>query len=137
MNSYLSVKFQGEDSEETVRELITAIERTGFTVTAPVRDFDDFGRNNQDVTNLVPYMTNALDHTDIVFVDATDKGVGIGFEAGYAAANGIPVIVLHYGDSEISPILELAARRILPYNSYEELYQQLETLKRTLEEEEV
>ncbi len=135
MNAYLSIKYQGEDNEEVVRELVTAAERAGFSVTASVRDFDDFGRQEQPPEQLLPFMTNSIEHADVLLIDGTEKGVGIGFEAGYAAANQIPIVVLTYQQSDISPILELAAFAVISFDGYEQLFQALQQVKRRLQEE--
>lgn len=47
----------------------------------------------------------AIDTCTVVIIDATEKGVGIGIEAGYAYAQDIPIITIAEKGSQISDTL--------------------------------
>jgi nucleoside 2-deoxyribosyltransferase len=43
---------------------------------------------------LMTRMIEEIDSSDMVVIDLTEKGVGVGIKAGYAHAIGIPVMVI-------------------------------------------
>lgn len=142
MNAYLSIKYQGADNEEVVGSVIGSLQRAGFKVTCPVKDFDDFGRNepnkashdeedeeaadHNEKVHLIEYMFDAINRSEIIFIEAGEPGTGIGIEAGYAAAMGIPIILLVYNDQPISPTLEALADLVIYYHEYKELTEKVE-----------
>jgi len=62
-----------------------------------------------------------IDSCDLVIIDLTDKGVGLGIESGYAFAKGIPIITIAKKGSDISETLIGISRDILIYNNPESL----------------
>jgi 2'-deoxynucleoside 5'-phosphate N-hydrolase len=62
-----------------------------------------------------------IDASDTVVVDLTEKGVGIGIEAGYAYAKGKPVFTIAKRGSDISTTLSGISSRIAWYNDYSEI----------------
>jgi nucleoside 2-deoxyribosyltransferase len=51
----------------------------------------------------------------------TEKGVGLGIEAGYAYAKGIPIITIVKSGSDISETLVGISKKIFLYNNIEDL----------------
>lgn len=131
MHAYLSVKFEGDDNEEVIEQLTTAAERAGFTVTCTNRDYDDYGRldNSEPLT---AFMFEGIERADLALLEVTDRGIGQGIEAGYAAANQIPVVLLVTNDADISPTLRDVATQIIEYHGFEDLTEQLSALKSSL-----
>lgn len=128
MNAYLSTKYEGEDNEEVVASLCNAASRAGFSVTCTNRDFDDFGRDERDPDERLAFMFDAIEHADVVVLDVTEKGMGLGVEAGYAAALGKPVYAIANEDAELSPTIEVLAERVIRFDSYPDLTEQLATV---------
>jgi 2'-deoxynucleoside 5'-phosphate N-hydrolase len=62
-----------------------------------------------------------LRDSKLVIVDLTEKGVGVGIEAGYARARGIPVVVIAASGTEISESLVGIAERVFYYQDWEGL----------------
>lgn len=71
-----------------------------------------------------------IDASDIVLVDLTEKGVGIGIEAGYAFAKHIPVITIAQIGSSISTTLQGISQHILLYSQYADIKEFLATIQR-------
>ena len=67
-----------------------------------------------------------IDMSDLLVVDLTEKGVGLGIEAGYAYAKQIPIVVIARRDSDISTTLQGIARKLFLYDEFEELTDFLE-----------
>ncbi len=51
----------------------------------------------------------------------TEKGVGLGIEAGYAYAKGIPIITIAERGSDISETLKGISKEIFFYDNIEDL----------------
>ena len=56
-----------------------------------------------------------IEACDLLLVEFSEKGVGLGIEAGYAAARGRPVVVLAPEGVEISTTLQGISRRVIRY----------------------
>ena len=132
MHAYLSTKFEGEDNREIVEALCTAAERAGFTVTCTNRDYDDYGQRENDEEKLIDFMFAGIEEADVILLETTQKGMGLGIEAGYAAALRKPIAVLHTHETDVSPTLAELATLVISYHGLEDLTTQLSTLKSTL-----
>jgi nucleoside 2-deoxyribosyltransferase len=62
-----------------------------------------------------------INKSDFLIIEFSDKGVGLGIEAGYAYAKGIPIIVIAKKGSDISNTLKGIAKKIIFYEDPEEL----------------
>jgi len=58
---------------------------------------------------------------DLVVIEFSEKGVGLGIEAGYAFARGIQVVTIAEEGSQVSETLEGISRRVIKYRSLDEL----------------
>ena len=133
MNAYLSTKFEGDDNREVVESLCTAAERAGFLVTCTNRDYDEYGLRDAPDERLTDFIFAGIEDADVVILDLTDKGVGLGIEAGYAVAVQKPLVVLYAEGAEHSPTLDELATQTIHYHGFPDLTDQLTTLKATLE----
>lgn len=132
MNAYVSAKFEGDDNREIVEGLCTAAQRAGFVVTCTNRDYDDFGTAEAPDEQLTDFMFAGIEDADVVLLDLTDKGVGLGIEAGYATALRKPVVALYADGAEPSTTLNELATRTITYHGFADLTDQLTSLKATL-----
>jgi nucleoside 2-deoxyribosyltransferase len=62
-----------------------------------------------------------IDSSDLVVVDLTEKGVGLGIEAGYAHARGIPVVTIARQGADISQTLRGISAQVLWYEGRDDL----------------
>jgi nucleoside 2-deoxyribosyltransferase len=62
-----------------------------------------------------------IDRSDLVVLEMSEKGVGLGIEAGYAHARDIPIIVLIKAGREVSTTLAGIAAHIIAYEAYEDI----------------
>jgi 2'-deoxynucleoside 5'-phosphate N-hydrolase len=63
----------------------------------------------------------AIEDCDLLLVELSEKGVGIGIEVGYAYARGIPIVVVAPTGGDISTTLQGVARRFGWYDYYDEI----------------
>jgi len=135
MNAYVSAKFAGTDNQETIESLCSAIERAGYAVTCTIRDFDDFGQDERNGDELTTFIFDSLEHADIVLLDMTDKGVGLGIEAGYASAFDKPIVALLADEVGLSPTLQPLVTHVIHYQGFHDLTEQLTALRSTIGQE--
>jgi 2'-deoxynucleoside 5'-phosphate N-hydrolase len=57
----------------------------------------------------------AIDGSDVMVIDLTEKGVGIGIEAGYAHARGLPITTIAEAGADISETLRGISERVIIY----------------------
>ena len=62
-----------------------------------------------------------IDSSDVVVTDLTERGVGLGIEAGYAYAKGVPVVAIARKGSDISATLRGISRQVFWYAGWDEL----------------
>ena len=62
-----------------------------------------------------------IDASDLVVVDLTEKGVGVGIEAGYAHAKQIPIVTIAQRGADISATLQGISRAVFFYDGLDDL----------------
>ncbi len=62
-----------------------------------------------------------IDSSQVVVIDLTEKGVGIGIEAGYTDAKEIPIITIAEYGSDISATLRGISQRVILYKNFDDL----------------
>lgn len=85
------------------------------------RDLEQWGAIHFDAYTLMQKSFEALDACDLVVVDLTEKGVGVGIEAGYAYAQHIPIITIAQTGSDISETLRGISAGICVYERFSDL----------------
>jgi hypothetical protein len=120
--AYLGFKYY-EDMRN--RDLIdrcdAAFKKLGMETSIIVRDFEAFGENKYDPHILMAKTFEEIDASDVVVIEFSEKGVGLGIEAGYAAGIKKPVWVIAKTGSEISNTLSGTAEKIIFYDQPEDL----------------
>lgn len=115
--AYLGFKFHEDMSNQPLIEEIDAIfKELGMETSLVVRDFERYREKKFDPHVLMKKTFEEMDVSDIVVVEFSEKGVGLGIEAGYAAAKGKPIWVIAKTGSEISDTLAGIAEKIVFYN---------------------
>jgi len=95
LTAYLALKYHADLSNRTRIEALTdALRTVGIEAYCVVRDLEDWGAHPFAPAELMRESLRALLACDFVLVDLSEKGVGIGIEAGYAHAHGKPLAVV-------------------------------------------
>ncbi len=119
---YMAIKFREDNSNRPlVEEIVAAIEGAGATVTVFVRDFEKWGKVRFEPAAMMAKAFEETRKADALVIEFSEKGVGLGIEAGYAAALGKPVVVLARTGSEISDTLRGLATKLIFYNEPNEV----------------
>ena len=122
MRIYLSIKnTEGYSNRKRIESICSALEACGHSVVCIARDLEHWGERKFTPRQLMQQTFKEINSCDFVLVEFTEKGVGLGTEAGYAYARGIPVIAAGRKGAELSTTLDGVASRVVFYNSPDEL----------------
>ena len=113
MRAYISIKYREDNSNKNCIEKISfALEQNGFETVCITRDIEKWGQIELSPEELMQRTFAEIDSSDLIVVDLTEKGVGLGIEAGYAYAKGIPVVVIAKTGSDISATLQGISQKL-------------------------
>ena len=114
MKIFLSIKYHPDHRNRDLIELITQVLQP-HRVTCIARDVEEWGKKKFGSRELMQKTFDEIDSSDIVVVELSEKGVGVGIEAGYARAKGKPIIAVARRGSEISETLKGISREVFIY----------------------
>jgi nucleoside 2-deoxyribosyltransferase len=122
MKVYIGIKFHADQSNRNIIEGISAaLEDNGFRTTCVVRDLEKWGEVHYSSQELMRETFRMIDSSDVVVIELSEKGVGLGIEAGYAWARGLPIVIIALDGSDISTTLRGLSGTVLFYNEYDQL----------------
>ncbi len=133
MRAYIAVKFHVDSrNRDQIEQISRFLDKGGMESVCIARDFEKWGRVRFDPHKLMQLAFHQIDLCDCLIVDLTEKGVGIGIEAGYASAKNIPIITIAHKGSDISDSLQGITSQLFFYENYEDLLPFFEKLASTL-----
>lgn len=119
---YLAIKYHPDLSNRSRIEGITGVlEGLGYETLCATRDLEQWGRISFPPRELMIRSFAMIDSCDILVADITEKGVGIGIEAGYAYARTIPVYTIVAKGMPVSNTLRGISKAISEYQDYSEI----------------
>ena len=122
MNAYLAIKYhEDQRNRETIERISHILEAQGVTAICFVRDVEKWGSIRFHPSDLMERTFDVIDSSDLLVIDLTEKGVGLGIEAGYAHAKGIPIVTIARIGSDISTTLRGISQRVYVYQALSEL----------------
>ena len=122
MKAYISIKYRADNSnKDCIDNISSALERNGFETVCIARDIEKWGEIQLGPHELMQRTFVEIDSSHLVVIDLTEKGVGLGIEAGYAYAKHIPIVVIARKGSDISTTLRGIAGKQFLYDEFEEL----------------
>ena len=93
--AYLGIKYHSDHKNKGKIELISSIlEKLGYATTCITRDVEKWGKLEFSPNDLMLKTFEIIDSSDIAIIDLSEKGVGLGIEAGYAYSSQIPIIAI-------------------------------------------
>ena len=122
MKAYISIKYREDSSNrDCIEKISSALERNGFETVCVARDIEKWGQVQLSPHDLMQRAFAEIDSSNLIVVDLTEKGVGLGIEAGYAYAKQIPIVVIARRGSDISTTLRGIAMELFLYDEFEDL----------------
>ncbi len=97
--------------------------KSGFQTVCIVRDYEAWGEKIYSSNELMQITFKEIAASDVLVVESSVRGVGLGIEAGYAFARGVPILVVARSGAVISSTLSGIASAQAHYSSDTELEQ--------------
>ncbi|MFA5763313.1 MAG: nucleoside 2-deoxyribosyltransferase [archaeon] len=122
MKLFLSIKFY-EDSSNTdlIKNIIASAKISGNEMVSIFTDYENNGEKHFTPNELMKITFEAINSCDAMVIEFSEKGVGLGIEAGYAYSKNIPIFVIAKTNSDISDTLKGISKEIFIYNNLNEL----------------
>jgi len=114
---FLSIKYHADHANRArIEAIIAALAQRGAQGVCIARDVERWGEFHFDADVLMRRTFIEIDASDLVIVDLTEKGVGVGIEAGYARAKQIPLVTIAQRGADISETMRGISRAIFFYD---------------------
>lgn len=116
MKAYLAIKYhQDNKNRPEIEAILAVLEHQGFDTVCVVRDLEKWGQLHFSPQELMQKTFAEIATSDIVIIELTEKGVGLGIEAGYAWASQKPIITIARKGADISTTLQGISQQVLWY----------------------
>ncbi len=120
--AYFGIKFYEDHSNRAEIESITAVlHAAGIQTVCIASDVEKWGTVQLSLQELMERTFAEIDQSDIVILEMSEKGVGLGIEAGYAVAKGKQLVVLIKEGCKLSGTMEGIADVVITYERPEEI----------------
>jgi nucleoside 2-deoxyribosyltransferase len=130
-HAYLGIKYHADNRNRTdIEGLSSTLEACGYATWNVARDVERWGGVTLSSTELMRCTFDLIDRSDLVVIELSEKGVGLGIEAGYAYAKDIPVITVARAGADVSTTLRGISRAVFFYACPQELVPVFRDLKR-------
>ena len=122
MRAYLGIKYYSDNRNQAVIEAISdVLAGCGMTTYCVARDLEKWGEVQLEVGELMHRTFAVVERCDLVVIELSEKGVGLGIEAGYAYAKGIPVMTVARRGSDVSETLRGVSSDVIFYDNPSDL----------------
>ena len=124
INAFMSLKFHdGEEDKIKIDKLTEALLKAGIKNTVMARDVEKYGDATlpKGKKLMIDYAFPAMKASDMIIIEFSEKGVGLGIGAGYCYANNVPIYVIAKTGSDISLTMENLATKVIFYNDYNDI----------------
>ena len=122
MKAYLAIKYHPDNrNRHRIEDISAVLERCGFETVCILRDVEKWGQVRLSPQALMVRTFAEIETSAVVVVELSEKGVGLGIEAGYAYARNIPIVTIARQGSDISTTLQGISRQVFWYRQPDEL----------------
>ena len=122
LKAFISIKhFQDNRNRSDIEKLSLIFARSGFHTVCIVRDYEAWGEKTYSPKELMDITFKEIAASDVLVIESSVRGVGLGIEAGYAFARGVPILVVAREGAIISTTLGGIATAQVHYSSDAEL----------------
>jgi 2'-deoxynucleoside 5'-phosphate N-hydrolase len=133
---YLAIKYYKDFRNKYIIDGISAIlEKRSILTSCIIRDFEKGGSQELLPEKLMKITFEEILSCDIIITELSEKGIGLGIEAGFAYAKSIPIIVVAESGSDISTTIKGIAYSVLFYEKPDDLetglMKAIESLRKT------
>lgn len=122
--AFMSLKFHdGDEDKKKIEDLTNALLKADIENVVMARDVEKYGQANLPKgAKLMPdYAFPAMKKCDMLIVEFSEKGVGLGIGAGFAYAIGLPIYVIAKTGSDISLTMSNLAKEVIFYDTMQDI----------------
>ena len=120
--AYIGIKYYEDNRNQSeIDQLSRQLEQAGYKTVCITRDIEKWGDIHLTPPDLMRQTFAVIDQSDLVVMEMSEKGVGLGIEAGYAYAQGKFLLVMLQEERELSSTMAGIATKIIRYNTLEQL----------------
>lgn len=120
--AYFGIKFYKDNrNRDEINSISVTLQEDGIQTVCIARDVEKWGDVTLSSQELMRMAFEEIDKSDFVILEMSEKGVGLGIEAGYAVAKKKPLIVLIKKGLELSNTMQGIADVVIPYSQPEEI----------------
>jgi len=117
IKAYLGIKYHEDHrNKDEIDALSAVLKDKGIETTCIARDVEKWGEVQLSAQALMKRAFKEIDQAEIIILEMTEKGIGLGIEAGYASARGKPLIVITKDASTLSATMRGIADTIIQYS---------------------
>ncbi len=122
MKSYFAHKFYSDGrNKKLIEDISESLKENDVETVIMARDFEEWGNKTYSPKELMELSFKQIDDCDSLILEFSEKGTGLGIEAGYAYAKNKPIYVIAKFGSEISATLKGIAASIIFYSDPKEI----------------
>jgi nucleoside 2-deoxyribosyltransferase len=120
--AYIGIKYYEDNRNQSqIDQLSRQLEKAGYNTVCITRDVEKWGEIHLSPPELMRRTFTIIDQSDLIVMEMSEKGVGLGIEAGYAYAQGKNLLILLQKERELSSTMAGIASQIIRYNTLEQL----------------
>ena len=124
LHSFFALKFHsGDEDKAKVEAIEKALNQAGITITVIARDVEKWGKAKIPAgkTLMTDYAFPAMEQCDCNIIEFSEKGVGLGINAGYCYAIKKPIFIIAKTGSDISTTISNLATQVIFYDQPDDL----------------
>lgn len=131
MRVYLAAKYHADGrNRPLVEAILEGLEAAGHKTIFVQRDLERWGEVVLLPTELMRQSLSLIATCDLVLVELSEKGVGVGLEAGYAYALGKPIVTIARTGADVSETLWGISSCAVHYHKLQDLKKLFGSLER-------
>lgn len=117
MKVYIAIKHHSDNrNKELIETISERLFQQGIESCCLSRDIEDWGNIILSPEELMKFAFEHILQSDFIVMEMSEKGVGLGIEAGYAYANNKPIIVLINDKCKLSKTMKGIAKEVISYD---------------------
>ena len=120
--AYFGIKFYEDNrNRDKINSIDETLQNAGIQTVCIVRDIEKWGNIRLSSQELMKITFEEIDKSDFVVLEMSEKGVGLGIEAGYAVAKNKPLIILIKNGLKLSNTMLGVADIVIHYDHPREI----------------
>lgn len=127
---FLSTKhYDNYQNKDDVEAICSLLQKCHFKTVYLARDYELWGEKQFSAKELMKIAFREILESNIILVDTTESGTGLGVEAGYAFANGISVVTIAQEGINIPVTLQGISKKMYHYKNFDDLYEFIKSIQ--------